>query len=92
MPRLTSSGPMRVRVLLFATYREIVGAKEVPWTADAGTTLAQFLDAFLTAHPRLGPHRGSMMVAVNLDVAGPSTVLHDDDEVALLPPVSGGRP
>jgi len=85
-----SDGPMRVRVLLFATYREIVGTKELPWTADAGTTLAQFLDAFLAAHPRLAPHRGSMMVAVNLSVAEPSALLHEGDEVALLPPVSGG--
>jgi molybdopterin converting factor subunit 1 len=81
---------MRLRVLLFATYREIVGEKELAWTADAGATLAQFLDAFLAAHPRLVPHRGSMMVAVNLEVAAPSTVLREGDEVALLPPVSGG--
>lgn len=81
---------MRVRVLLFATYREVVGEKELAWTAEADTTLAQFLDAFVAAHPRLGPHRGSMMVAVNLEVAPPSSVLHEGDEVALLPPVSGG--
>ena len=81
---------MRIRVLLFATYREIVGAKEASWTGDAGTTLAGFLDAFLAVHPRLAPHRGSMMVAVNLAVAEPATVLHEGDEVALLPPVSGG--
>lgn len=81
---------MRLRVLLFATYREVVGEKELTWTADANLTLAQFLDAFLEAHPRLAPHRGSMMVAVNLEVAPPSAVLHEGDEVALLPPVSGG--
>ena len=92
MPRRACDSPMRLRVLLFATYREIVGAKEVAWTADSGASLAQFLDAFLEAHPRLSPHRGSMMVAVNLEVADRSTVLREGDEVALLPPVSGGRP
>ncbi len=81
---------MRVRVLLFSTYREVVGSQELPWTADPGTTLGQFLEVFVAAHPRLAPHRGSMMVAVNLEVAGPSTILRDGDEVALLPPVSGG--
>ncbi len=81
---------MRLHVLLFATYREIVGEKEVSWTADAGSTLGQFLDAFLADHPRLAPHRGSMMVAVNLAVADSSVVLREGDEVALLPPVSGG--
>ncbi len=83
---------MRIHVLLFATFREIVGAKEVAWTADPDTTVGRFLDAFLAHHPRLSPHRGSMIVAVNLDVATPSTVLQDGDEVALLPPVSGGLP
>ncbi len=81
---------MRLHVLLFATYREIVGEKEVSWTADAGSTLSQFIDAFLAAHPRLAPHRSSMMVAVNLAAADPSVVLREGDEVALLPPVSGG--
>ncbi len=90
MARWACDGTMRVRVLLFSTYREVVGVKELPWTAEAGTTLGQLLDAFVAAHPRLAPHRGSMMAAVNLEVAAPSTVLRDGDEVALLPPVSGG--
>lgn len=90
MARPASDVRMRVRVLLFATYREVVGEKEVAWTADPGTTLGQFLDTFLAAHPRLEPHRGSMMVAVNLEVTPPTAILREGDEVALLPPVSGG--
>lgn len=87
---MTSNGPMRLRVLLFSTYREIVGAEEISWTADSGTTVRSFQDAFLQAHPKLDAHRGSMMIAVNYSIAEPSTLLHDGDEVALLPPVSGG--
>lgn len=81
---------MHLRVCLFATYRDIVGAKDVAWSAEPGTTVAQFLDAFLRRHPRLAPHRETMMVAVNQAFAEPGTVLQDGDEVALLPPVSGG--
>jgi molybdopterin converting factor subunit 1 len=81
---------MRVRVLLFATYREIVGQPEMIWTAASGTTVEAFLRGFLDAHPRLVPHRGSMMVAVNQTLAERAAVLHEGDEVALLPPVSGG--
>ncbi len=81
---------MRIRVKLFASYREIVGAKEVPWSADPGTTVQAFLDAFLGSHPRLAAHRGTMMVAVNQAFAQPGAVLREGDEVALLPPVSGG--
>lgn len=83
---------MRLRVLLFSAYREIVGAEEIAWSADPGTTVRIFQDAFLRAHPKLAPHRGSMMVAVNYAFAEPSTPLRDGDEVALLPPVSGGAP
>lgn len=85
-----SDAPMRLRVRLFATFHEIVGAKEVAWTADPGTTLGDFLDAFLRRHPRLAAHRDTMMLAVNQAIADPSTVLRDGDEIALLPPVSGG--
>lgn len=81
---------MRLRIRLFATYREIVGAKDVTWTADPGTTLAEFLDAFLRRHPRLAAHRDTMILAVNQAFAEPSAVLREGDEIALLPPVSGG--
>ena len=83
---------MRLRVRLFATYREIVGTGELTWTADPETTLGAFLDAFLRRHPRLSSLRATMLLAVNRAFADPSTVLRDGDEVALLPPVSGGAP
>ncbi len=81
---------MRVRVLLFATFRETVGEAEVAWSAEPGTTVGAFLDAFLRTYPGLAPHRGSLMVAVNQAFAERDAVLRDGDEVALLPPVSGG--
>ncbi len=81
---------MRLRVRLFATYRELVGSNELTWTAADGERLGAFVTAFLAEHPRLAAHRDSMMLAVNRAVASPDVVLHDGDEVALLPPVSGG--
>jgi len=81
---------MRLRVRLFATYREIVGTGDLAWTSKEGERLADFLASFLGAHPRLAPHRDTMLLAVNHAFASPEAVLHDGDEVALLPPVSGG--
>ena len=81
---------MRLRVLLFATLREIVGEGEIAWSAGSGTTVDAFLTSFLRAYPRLAPHRKTMLVAVNRAFAEPTVVLQDGDEVALLPPVSGG--
>jgi molybdopterin converting factor subunit 1 len=83
---------MRLRVLLFATLREIVGQGEIAWSADPGTTVDAFLAAFLQEYPRLAPHRKTLLVAVNYVFAEPTAVLQDGDEVALLPPVSGGAP
>jgi MoaE-MoaD fusion protein len=81
---------MHVQVNLFATYREIVGARQVPWTLREGATLDQLVDAFLGKYPGLRGHRDTMLVAVNHAYATPDVVLEDGDEVALLPPVSGG--
>lgn len=82
---------MRVRVRLFATYREIVGARELDWTSEEDETLAGLLESLFAKYPRLAGHRETMMFAVNQAFVESGRVLHDGDEVALLPPVSGGR-
>jgi molybdopterin converting factor subunit 1 len=81
---------MRVHVRLFASYREIVGARELAWTLGEGARLGQLVDAVLSKYPRLEDHREAMVLAVNHSVAPSDIVLRDGDEVALLPPVSGG--
>lgn len=83
---------MRVRVKLFAGYREIVGAKELSLAADEGQSLEDLLESLFRTYPRLGEHRATMMLALNQAFVPPDAPLHDGDEVALLPPVSGGRP
>ena len=85
------SEAMQVQVRLFATYREIVGAREFPWTAREGARLGELIDAILAKYPRLEGHRETMLVAVNHAIARPDVELRNGDEVALLPPVSGGR-
>lgn len=83
---------MRVRVRLFAAYREIVGRGDVRWTGNAGTTVDALVEDLIRRHPRLAGHRDSMILAVNHEFAPPDAVLRDGDEVAIMPPVSGGRP
>ena len=75
---------------LFASYREIVGAGQLAWTLRDGATLGALVDAVLDAYPRLRGHRDTMFLAVNRAYALPDVALRDGDEVALLPPVSGG--
>ncbi len=84
------NGRMQVRVRFFATYREIVGSRQVTWTAHDGTTAGELVEQLLTKYPRLDGHRAAMLVAVNQSFASPDVALRDGDEVALMPPVSGG--
>ncbi len=82
---------MPVRLRLFARAREAAGTNEL--LADAGSTLGELLD---TARARFGTDFAAVLersrIWVNGDDAadGLATVLHDGDEVAVLPPVSGG--
>ena len=81
---------VHVRVRLFATFREIVGEPRLAWTAREGETLADVVEAIVARYPDLARHRDAMLLAVNASFASPDTVLRDNDEVALMPPVSGG--
>jgi molybdopterin converting factor subunit 1 len=83
---------MQVHVKLFATYRELLGSRQLTWSARDGLTLRELVDEVLTKYPRLSGHRDTMLLAVNQAFAGPEKVLHEGDEVALMPPVSGGSP
>ena len=81
---------MQVTVRLFATYREIVGAKELEVRLSDGATLRALLDSLYTDHPRLKGYEETMLLAVNHEFAERTARLREGDEVALMPPVSGG--
>ena len=81
---------MQVTVKFFATYREVVGSKERKVRLGDRATLRDLLDAVYAGHPRLKAHEGTMLLAVNHEFREPSVELRDGDEVALMPPVSGG--
>ena len=81
---------MQIQVRLFATSREIVGEGQLAWTFRDGTTVGQLVEAVLAKYPRLLGHEKSMVLAVNHEVVRLDVVLREGDEVALLPPMSGG--
>lgn len=81
---------MRVRVLLFAALREAVGEKTLELEVRHSATLADVLAQLEAEHAALARYRGRLLVALNEERAPNSTVLRDGDEIALLPPVSGG--
>ena len=81
---------MRIRVRLFAIQRELAGARDVPIELGEGATVEDAWAAVVTRFPLLAPGRPSVRFARNGDYAEPTTVLGDGDEVAFIPPVSGG--
>lgn len=81
---------MLVTVRLFARLREIAGAPVLRIDVAAGATVADAWASLTARHPELRAYAGSVSCAVNEDYARMTAVLHEDDEVAFLPPVSGG--
>ncbi len=87
----THNGAMTVRVQLFANLRERAGSDYIELQLDHEATVADALQALSELQP-LGELLSRMPVhmAVNRDYAGPQTVLARNDELALIPPLSGG--
>ena len=81
---------MRIRVLLFAILRDAAGTAEVALDLPAGATAKDAGDAVGERFPALRPHLPRVAFAVNRAYAPADTGLGDGDEVALIPPVSGG--
>jgi len=81
---------IRVRVRLFAIQRELAGTREVPLELADDADVEDAWVALVERHPVLGPGRASLRFARNGDYADPTTMLADGDEVAMIPPVSGG--
>lgn len=83
---------MRIQAQLFAILRERAGSETVATELPEGATVADALAAFGESHPKLGEALAEMTVvmAVNHEYATPGQVLEEGDELALVPPVSGG--
>jgi molybdopterin synthase catalytic subunit len=83
---------MRARILFFGMLREITGASSEEAEFPAGADLAGVFRTYAARFPRFQELAGSIVVARNQEFADPATPIADGDEIAFLPPVSGGRP
>lgn len=81
---------MKIRVRLFASYREAVGNGRLDLETSPGATVAEVWQQLRAHYPRLSSYTHVPSAAVNLAYASFDTALSDGDEVAFLPPVSGG--
>lgn len=81
---------MRVRVLFFALLREKAKVDATDWELPADATVAALWRDVVATYPALEPFSASVSFAVNEEYRDRDCRLHDGDEVALIPPVSGG--
>jgi molybdopterin synthase catalytic subunit len=81
---------VRVKVRLFARLRDIARTGELERELPPGATAQHLWQAIAAEHPELARYREVSSCAVNEEYAKFSTALKDGDEVAFLPPVSGG--
>jgi len=80
----------KIKVRLFAVLREMVGESEITVTVPAGTTVSLLHDEILKKYPLLKSLSNKFVISVNCKVTAGNIVITSRDEIALLPPVSGG--
>jgi molybdopterin synthase catalytic subunit len=83
---------MRVHVLFFGMLRESAGKSSEEIEVPEGASLRDVLRHYESQIPRFEESSASLAVAINQQYAGLDTKLKANDEIALLPPVSGGAP
>jgi molybdopterin synthase catalytic subunit len=87
---LRKNRSVTVRVLFFGPVKDLLGSREQTVDLPAGSTLGALFDHYTNRVPRLKELADSIVLARNQEFAEPGVLLADGDEVAFLPPVSGG--
>jgi molybdopterin converting factor subunit 1 len=81
---------MRVKVLFFGRLTELIGCREDAAEIADASTIEQLFMVYAGRNPELVNYRSSLVASCNQEFAAWNTTLHAGDEVAFLPPVSGG--
>lgn len=84
------SDALIVRVKLFASYKEKAGRSDIELSLCAGATVRDAVQETLRLYPAVTQDGSRLMIAVNQEYQAHDYALSDGDEVALIPPVSGG--
>jgi len=81
---------MTIRVRLFAACRERAKTDDFVVQLPDGATTESLWDAIVQAYPVLGPFQSISRLAVNTNYIRDKVMLQENDEVCIIPPVSGG--
>ncbi|HEX4546214.1 MAG TPA: molybdopterin converting factor subunit 1 [Candidatus Acidoferrum sp.] len=86
----TVSQSVRVKVLFFGRLKDLAGHAEDSLDLPDVATIEQLFALYAAKNPELAKFRPSVVASRNQEFASWDTPLHSGDEVAFLPPVSGG--
>ena len=81
---------MKIRLRFFAALREIIGLEEMEKEVAEGTTAGRIFEELVDEYPKLSSYGKVIQIAINQEFADRQRVVVSEDEVAFLPPVSGG--
>ena len=81
---------MTIRLKLFAIAKQLVGSDTIDFELKDGATIAELRETLLQRVPNLSPMRDTLRFAVNSEYADDDTKIRESDELACIPPVSGG--
>lgn len=82
---------MEVKLLFFATLKDIVGSKQMTFDIPDGSTIGDLLSKLEAVYPRMKDYRPVVLTAINEEYVSQSATMHPGDEIAIFPPVSGGQ-
>jgi molybdopterin converting factor subunit 1 len=81
---------VKVKLLFFASCRDIVGVRDLELEVDEDIIIADLKEQLIALYPRLRAIKKVLSVAVNAQYVHDSYEISSGDEIAFIPPVSGG--
>ncbi len=85
-----SSTKDMIHVKFFSSLREVVGTRKTDLEIEVGTRASDLMDILAERYPALKDYDKQVIIAVNKEVNREDVVLKNGDEIALMPPVTGG--